>query len=146
MSDIIVTAPATQAAANTPEAPAFERVDTAQIRQIVMGPDTNPVALAAHNADLWRASHVAQLVEQAHARAAAEAGGFDEVFATATETTYYLQGLRHREDGPAYISAQGDEQWYLNGIRHRADGPAIITRNGAEVWYRGGQLMPRPTV
>lgn len=32
--------------------------------------------------------------------------------------------LLHREDGPAIIYSNGDTQWYLDGFRHRLDGPA----------------------
>ena len=36
---------------------------------------------------------------------------------------WYLNGKRHREDGPAIEYANGDKYWYLNGKRHREDGP-----------------------
>ena len=29
--------------------------------------------------------------------------------------SWYLNGERHREDGPAFESADGDKYWYLNG-------------------------------
>ena len=38
---------------------------------------------------------------------------------------WWLNGLRHREDGPAIESKNGGEEWWLNGKRHREDGPAI---------------------
>jgi len=46
---------------------------------------------------------------------------------------YYLNGNRHRGDGPAYIiyNKNGNvecEYYILNGKRHREDGPAVI-------WY-----------
>jgi hypothetical protein len=37
-----------------------------------------------------------------------------------------LNGLLHREDGPAVEWPDGDKDWYVNGKRHRVDGPAII--------------------
>ena len=40
------------------------------------------------------------------------------------DKAWYLNGKRHREDGPAYESANGDKFWYLNGKLHREDGPA----------------------
>ena len=34
--------------------------------------------------------------------------------------SFYKNGLRHREDGPAVVWASGHEEWYLNGefIKH----------------------------
>jgi len=46
---------------------------------------------------------------------------------------YYLDGKRHREDGPAFVSYDYKtgsivevEAYYINGKHHREDGPAII--------------------
>ena len=36
--------------------------------------------------------------------------------------------MRHRDDGPAVISNNGQE-WHKNGLLHRIDGPAIIHNN-----------------
>jgi len=52
---------------------------------------------------------------------------------------HFMNGIRHREDGPAVISASGTEQWYLNGRRHREDGPAVTYAGGAEEWYHHGK-------
>ena len=41
------------------------------------------------------------------------------------DKSWYLNGKRHREDGPAVEYASGDKFWYLNGKLHREDGPAI---------------------
>ena len=30
-------------------------------------------------------------------------------------TEWFLNGLLHREDGPAYVDANGSKVWYLNG-------------------------------
>ena len=43
---------------------------------------------------------------------------------------WYLNGKRHRVDGPACEFASGDKYWYLNGKHHRVDGPAIEYANG----------------
>jgi hypothetical protein len=48
---------------------------------------------------------------------------------------WWLNGNRHREDGPAVESPDGDKAWYLNGKRHREDGPAIEYSNGGKYWY-----------
>ena len=59
---------------------------------------------------------------------------------------WYLNGVRHREDGPAYEDAGGNKYWYKNNKLHREDGPAVInaeetvkwSNNGAEEWYLNG--------
>jgi antitoxin component YwqK of YwqJK toxin-antitoxin module len=53
---------------------------------------------------------------------------------------WYLNGLLHREDGPAVELANGTKQWYLNGQLHRTDGPAIEFKNGEKRWYLNGKL------
>ena len=51
---------------------------------------------------------------------------------------WFLNGKRHREDGPAAEWASGDKYWFLNGKRHREDGPAIEYANGNKFWYLNG--------
>ena len=48
--------------------------------------------------------------------------------------SWYLNGKRHREDGPAEEYANGDKCWCLNGKRHREDGPAVEYANGGKCW------------
>tara|TARA_R110002020_G_scaffold461437_1_gene680371 strand:- start:288 stop:590 length:303 start_codon:yes stop_codon:yes gene_type:complete len=48
---------------------------------------------------------------------------------------WYLNGKRHREDGPAVEYAGGSKHWYFNGKRHREDGPAIEYADGSKFWY-----------
>jgi hypothetical protein len=48
---------------------------------------------------------------------------------------WYLNGKRHRTDGPAVVGAHGAKCWYLNGKRHRTDGPAVVYASGAKHWY-----------
>lgn len=33
-------------------------------------------------------------------------------------TEWYLNGQKHREDGPSYESFVGDKYWYLNDIEY----------------------------
>ena len=47
---------------------------------------------------------------------------------------WFLNGERHREDGPAVERENGDKEWYLNGKRHREDGPAIEWASGQKMW------------
>ena len=55
------------------------------------------------------------------------------------DTFWYLNGRLHREDGPAVENADGSKQWYLNGQRHREDGPAIEWADGSKQWYLNGR-------
>ena len=48
---------------------------------------------------------------------------------------WYLNGKRHREDGPAVEYADGTKFWYLNDKFHREDGPAIERADGDKSWY-----------
>ena len=48
--------------------------------------------------------------------------------------SWYINGERHREDGPA-IEWPGYKAWFINGTRHREDGPAIEFSNGHKAWY-----------
>ena len=48
---------------------------------------------------------------------------------------WWLNGKRHREDGPAMEWADGSKSWYLNGKLHREDGPAYESANGSKSWY-----------
>jgi hypothetical protein len=52
---------------------------------------------------------------------------------------WYLNGKRHREDGPAVEWSDGSKYWYLNGNRHREDGPAMEFANGDKYWYLDGK-------
>lgn len=53
---------------------------------------------------------------------------------------WYLNGMYHREDGPAIIRADGTQFWYLNGQIHREGGPAIIMTGGTQFWYLKGKF------
>ena len=49
-----------------------------------------------------------------------------------------LNGLYHREDGPAIEWADGIKYWYLKDKLHRIDGPAVEWANGHKDWYVNG--------
>lgn len=38
---------------------------------------------------------------------------------------YRINGRISRKDGPAIVFSVGRKEWYLDGLRHRIDGPAI---------------------
>lgn len=56
---------------------------------------------------------------------------------------WYVNGLLHREDGPAAVGLDVD-CWYINGMRHREDGPAVEYEIGSEYdnewWINGIQF------
>ena len=54
---------------------------------------------------------------------------------------WYLNGKKHRVDGPAYIGANGSKQWCLNDKLHREDGPALELASGYKVWYLFDRLL-----
>ena len=53
---------------------------------------------------------------------------------------YNSNGDYHREDGPAYISVNGTQEWHINGDLHRIDSPAIIDADGHKEWWVDGVL------
>ena len=52
---------------------------------------------------------------------------------------WWLNGKRHREDGPAVIDGNY-QAWYQNEKRHREDGPAFIDGDRQEWWLNGEEL------
>jgi hypothetical protein len=59
--------------------------------------------------------------------------------------TWWLNGKRHREDGPAIEYADGTKYWYINDHPHREDGPTIEAANGEKYWYLNGKQIPCTT-
>jgi hypothetical protein len=51
-----------------------------------------------------------------------------------------LDGVLHREDGPAIEWGDGYEVWYQHGKYHRDNGPAVEYGNGDKFWYQHGKL------
>lgn len=58
---------------------------------------------------------------------------------TLPNKVWYLNGVCHREDGPAFEYANGTKSWYLNGVPHREAGPAIEHPNGTKEWWLNGR-------
>jgi hypothetical protein len=54
---------------------------------------------------------------------------------------WYLNGERHREDGPAVEFSGGNKAWYLNGKLHREDGPAVEYEDGRKYWYLNDECL-----
>lgn len=57
--------------------------------------------------------------------------------------SWYKDGLRHREDGPAYIHNE-NVIWFYEGKLHRLDGPAVVEGAGPkQYWIHGSRLSPK---
>ena len=52
---------------------------------------------------------------------------------------YFLDGMLHREDGPAVELSNGSKFWYIDNLHHRIDGPASIWYNGDMAWWHYGK-------
>lgn len=48
---------------------------------------------------------------------------------------WYVNGLVHKEDGPALIELCGIKAWYINGKLHRLNGPAVEYPDGKKQWW-----------
>ena len=57
------------------------------------------------------------------------------------DKAWYLNGKRHREDGPAVEWTNGDKFWWLNGKYHREDGPAAEYADGNKSWHLNGEWV-----
>ena len=54
---------------------------------------------------------------------------------------YRLNGVLHRQLGPAVIFENGTEIWYQRGERHRLGGPAVTMNTGEQHWYLSGCIL-----
>ena len=52
---------------------------------------------------------------------------------------WYLNGVLHREDGPAVERTNGTKIWWLHGKYHREDGPAVEWADGSKEWRLNGK-------
>ena len=43
------------------------------------------------------------------------AGGYDEVRISSGEYSFWLNGRRHRTDGPARVTSAGVNEWHVDG-------------------------------
>ncbi|HED37740.1 MAG TPA: hypothetical protein ENI76_05790 [Ignavibacteria bacterium] len=61
-------------------------------------------------------------------------------FNTSDVKEWRVNGLLHREDGPAQEYPDGDKKWWINGKLHREDGPAVEWADGGKQWWINGKL------
>ena len=65
--------------------------------------------------------------------------GYEYIVDKNGDKSWYLNGNRHREDGPAIEYKNGSKSWYLSGNKHREEGPAIEWADGDKSWYLSGR-------
>ena len=58
---------------------------------------------------------------------------------TAGNKFWYLNGKRHRLDGPAVEYVGGGKQWWIHDQPHREDGPAVVYGHTNKSWYFRGK-------
>lgn len=59
---------------------------------------------------------------------------------------WLLNGVYHRENGPAIDRKNGLKCWCKYGKLHREDGPAIIFPNGHKQWFIHGNKLTLQTI
>ncbi len=55
--------------------------------------------------------------------------------------SWWLNGDRHRSDGPSIECTNGYKAWWVHGSRHRVDGPAVIYTDGHKEWWLNGEFI-----
>jgi len=59
---------------------------------------------------------------------------------------WFLNGKKHKEDGPAVVTQDGSKGWYLNDKLHRIDGPAIELFDGSKYWFLNGKEVNKEQI
>lgn len=65
---------------------------------------------------------------------------YDQSGKIKTEQWLDSYGLSNRKDGPAFVSADGTKIWYYKGNRHRFDGPAVESPEGNQYYWQGNPV------
>ena len=78
--------------------------------------------------------------EEALALVPVKNGWIHEEGEDSDSVVHYVDGVVHREDGPAVIDYHESQFYYQNGKCHREDGPAIIWSNGSEDYIQNGKF------
>ena len=55
--------------------------------------------------------------------------------------SYWNYIKKHPEFTGIVIDGKGNKHWYLNGKRHRKDGPACVWENGDKEWWLNGKML-----
>jgi len=54
---------------------------------------------------------------------------------------WYLNGKKHRTNGPTVAYSDGHNYWYKKGLKHRTDGPATTYSDGTKFWYLNNRKL-----
>ncbi|MEI8270354.1 MAG: hypothetical protein WCG45_03210 [bacterium] len=57
-----------------------------------------------------------------------------------TKEYYNFRNFLHRENEPAVVYSNGDEEWWFMGERHRINGPAVVIGN-KRYWFHYGEFQ-----
>lgn len=68
-------------------------------------------------------------------------GGMPAIVVPGILQEWWINGKRHRVDGPAVANIYGLYEWWINGKRHRIGGPAVINKNKPDEWWENGVRM-----
>ena len=60
--------------------------------------------------------------------------GYKEVWGHGLVQHYNHKGERHHPQEPAVVWPCGDIEYWINGLRHRTDGPAIVCTSGYKAY------------
>lgn len=56
-------------------------------------------------------------------------------------TIWVVNGMKHRERGPAETRRNGYKAWFKYGKLHRDKGPAVMHPNGDQEYWLDGKLI-----
>lgn len=76
-------------------------------------------------------------------------GGVTKVIRQNGDIEYFRDDVRHRDNYPAILYADGGKEWWKDGVRHRFIYPAVELADGTMMWYHYGKLhrsLRRPAV
>jgi hypothetical protein len=54
---------------------------------------------------------------------------------------YYINGHRHRLEGPAIVYTDEYIAYYVDGLLHRLNGPSIVDSYGNEQYWQNGKRI-----
>jgi hypothetical protein len=66
-------------------------------------------------------------------------GNYLAIWPNGKHMEYFVDGLNHREDGPAVLMSDGSTQWRQFGLLHRVGGPAQEWTDGGQTWAIDGK-------
>ena len=69
-------------------------------------------------------------------------GNIIEIISDDNHIKYYKNYILHRDNGPAVVYINGDEEWYKEDSLHRENGPAWNWKSCNDIsWHYEGKLI-----